>query len=112
MSSSQGYRQQAPKPVATGEYMMGTDEDYDYNVGSDVKSFLKQSGPPPPPPQGRPPSKSPSSRRTPPKPEISGERVNAENPLLDLEQLEELHQEAERMKALGNKHMAALVRRP
>jgi hypothetical protein len=29
--------------------------------------------------------------------------------LLDLEQLEELHHEAERMKALGNKHMAAQV---
>lgn len=30
--------------------------------------------------------------------------------LLDLEQLEELQHEAERMKALGNKHMAAQVR--
>jgi hypothetical protein len=29
--------------------------------------------------------------------------------LLDLAQLEELHAEAERMKALGNKHMAAQV---
>ena len=29
--------------------------------------------------------------------------------LLDLDQLEELHDEAERMKALGNKHMAAQV---
>jgi hypothetical protein len=31
--------------------------------------------------------------------------------LLDLDQLEELHDEAERMKALGNKHMAAQVRK-
>ena len=30
-----------------------------------------------------------------------------QNPLMDLAQLEELHIEAERMKALGNKHMAA-----
>jgi hypothetical protein len=33
-----------------------------------------------------------------------------DDPLLDLAQLEELHHEAERMKALGNKHMAAQVR--
>ena len=35
--------------------------------------------------------------------------VDGEEALLDLAQLEELHQEAERMKALGNKHMAAQV---
>ena len=40
----------------------------------------------------------------------SGEVVDGEDPLLDLDQLEELHDEAERMKALGNKHMAAQVR--
>lgn len=33
--------------------------------------------------------------------------ADGEEALLDLVQLEELHQEAERMKALGNKHMAA-----
>lgn len=33
--------------------------------------------------------------------------TTGEEALLDLVQLEELHQEAERMKALGNKHMAA-----
>ena len=35
--------------------------------------------------------------------------ADGEEALLDLVQLEELHQEAERMKALGNKHMAAQV---
>jgi len=38
------------------------------------------------------------------------EGVDGEEALLDLAQLEELHQEAEKMKALGNKHMAAQVR--
>jgi hypothetical protein len=37
--------------------------------------------------------------------------VDVNEALLDLAQLEELHQEAERMKALGNKHMAAQVGR-
>jgi hypothetical protein len=36
--------------------------------------------------------------------------LDAEEALMDLAQLAELHQEAERMKALGNKHMAAQVR--
>lgn len=39
------------------------------------------------------------------------EKVEGEDPMLDMQQLEELHDEAERMKALGNKHMAAQVRR-
>ena len=38
------------------------------------------------------------------------EKVEGEDPMLDMQQLEELHDEAERMKALGNKHMAAQVR--
>ncbi len=38
------------------------------------------------------------------------EKIDGNDPLLDLDQLEELHDEAERMKALGNKHMAAQVR--
>ena len=41
---------------------------------------------------------------------MGDESVNVDEALLDLAQLEELHQEAERMKALGNKHMAAQVR--
>jgi hypothetical protein len=36
--------------------------------------------------------------------------MDGDEALLDLAQLEELHEEAERMKALGNKHMAAQVR--
>jgi hypothetical protein len=39
----------------------------------------------------------------------AGGAVDGDEALLDLAQLEELHQEAERMKALGNKHMAAQV---
>ena len=35
--------------------------------------------------------------------------MNTEDALLDLAQLEELQKEAEKMKALGNKHMAAQV---
>ena len=37
--------------------------------------------------------------------------LDSEEALMDLAQLEELHSEAERMKALGNKHMATQVRR-
>ena len=37
------------------------------------------------------------------------EKGDGDEALLDLAQLEELHHEAERMKALGNKHMAAQV---
>ena len=35
--------------------------------------------------------------------------MGGEEALLDLARLEELHTEAEKMKALGNKHMAAQV---
>jgi hypothetical protein len=35
--------------------------------------------------------------------------MDGEDALLDLAQLEELQREAEKMKALGNKHMAAQV---
>jgi len=40
-------------------------------------------------------------------PQVAEEKIDGNDPLLDLDQLEELHDEAERMKALGNKHMAA-----
>ena len=77
------------------------DNDYDYYVSK------YSSQPPPPPPPGPPPKKettynlgvSPMER----------ESVDGEEALMDLVQLEELHHEAERMKALGNKHMAAQV---
>lgn len=36
--------------------------------------------------------------------------LDGDEALLDLAQLEELHNEAEKMKALGNKHMATQVR--
>jgi hypothetical protein len=42
-------------------------------------------------------------------PAADEEQVDGDDALLDLVQLEELHHEAERMKALGNKHMAAQV---
>lgn len=71
---------------------------------------------PPRPPAVTPPSKTPqqntsqSSGGSTPSP---GGAQNADSSgdeaLLDLAQLEELHHEAERMKALGNKHMAAQV---
>ena len=80
------------------------DEDYDYTVDSSSLSQpttfqeyqLRGEAPPPPPP---------------PRPPTSDEEVRneSEDALLDLAQLEELHQEAERMKALGNKHMASQV---
>jgi len=91
--SSQSYRRQAPAPVITE----GPDEDYDY--GATVKEEKRTTISP--------------YRRSPPKPEDprqSQKRDVMEDPLLDLEQLEELHEEAERMKALGNKHMASQVR--
>lgn len=40
-------------------------------------------------------------------PAAGEEKLDGEDPMLDIQQLEELHDEAERMKALGNKHMAA-----
>jgi hypothetical protein len=94
------YRDQAPRAVKTA----AMDYDYDYKasatptptsasaMGADQMRAYGKSNPPPPPP---PPS---------------SDTVDGDEALLDLAQLEELHQEAERMKALGNKHMAAQVR--
>jgi hypothetical protein len=67
-------------------------------ISPEEKAFqdYKRRGEPPPPP--------------PPSPPANEGRTESEDALLDLAQLEELHQEAERMKALGNKHMAAQVR--
>lgn len=94
---STSYKTHAPTDIAT------LDHDYDYSVDSPLtpeeKAFQEyqlRGEPPPPPPPPPPPSN-----------EI---RTESEDALLDLAQLEELHQEAERMKALGNKHMAAQVR--
>jgi hypothetical protein len=60
----------------------GIDAEYDYKAGSPA---------------------SPSS------PGATKPTVDGEDALFDLAQLEELHMEAEKMKALGNKHMAAQV---
>ena len=90
---STAYKTHAPTEIAT------LDEDYDYSVATPLspeeKAFqdYKLRGEPPPPPP--PPNEG---------------RTESEDALLDLAQLEELHLEAERMKALGNKHMAAQVR--
>ena len=92
-------RDQAPPDIST----VRLDEDYDYKVSSadrtpsiaaaegfkDMQqSYQKQQ-----------------KTNTLPIDQMSGEEA-----LMDLAQLEELQHEAERMKALGNKHMAAQVR--
>jgi hypothetical protein len=59
-------------------------------------------------PMGTPP-RPPSKNRADPDGSSPEEKVDGSEALLDLAQLEELHHEAERMKALGNKHMAAQV---
>lgn len=97
--SSRGYRQDAPAPLATTT--SGPDDDYDYSTaikGTSYEDEYKRQNSP--------------QRKSPPKPEDprpSSTRNVTDDPLLDLEQLEELHEEAERMKALGNKHMASQV---
>ena len=78
--STSSYRQQAPAPVMSGLSMM--DEDYDYTI---PKSPLQ------------------------PHDESESSPMDGDEALLDLAQLEELHKEAEKMKALGNKHMATQV---
>uniref|UniRef100_A0A7S3KWS2 PDZ domain-containing protein n=1 Tax=Amphora coffeiformis TaxID=265554 RepID=A0A7S3KWS2_9STRA len=101
--STASYREQHPPNLATS-----VDADYDYRAGA---------APPTPTPTS-------ASARGMTEVEAYKERTSAkygggntnggneeaadgEEALLDLVQLEELHQEAERMKALGNKHMAA-----
>jgi hypothetical protein len=61
-------------------------------------------------PMGTPPRPPPSKNRADPDASSPEEKIDGDEALLDLAQLEELHHEAERMKALGNKHMAAQVR--
>jgi hypothetical protein len=93
---STSYKTHTPSDIAT------LDQDYDYSVASPLtpeekafQEYQRRKEPPPPPP---------------PPPPANDVRTESEDALLDLAQLEELHQEAERMKALGNKHMAAQVR--
>lgn len=68
-----------------------------------VMEQLPMGGTPPRPPGGPSGSRSGGAEGSP------EEKVDGDEALLDLAQLEELHHEAERMKALGNKHMAAQV---
>lgn len=119
------------KATAPLESKAQMDKDYDYYISK----YNGQGHPPQPPRNGRyngnlgvtpmepvmeqvpmhaPPR--PPTAITPPDnnkvdPEASSpeEKVDSDEALLDLAQLEELHHEAERMKALGNKHMAAQV---
>jgi hypothetical protein len=100
------FRQQQPSAVRTGAAI---DSDYDYKAAATptpttasaagISQMRAYGSAPPPPPPGNG-GQSINSARS----------VDVDEALLDLAQLEELHQEAERMKALGNKHMAGQVR--
>lgn len=81
------------------------DNDYDYYI---AKYNAPQNK------KGVSPMKPVMEHGTPPRPPgKEGEEPEGDDEaLLDLAQLEELHHEAERMKALGNKHMAAQVSYP
>ena len=88
-----------PSPNGTTSFGMA---DYDHRAQKSPASQHDSHSPPPrPPPSG---SNGKYGENSPSKGGVDGEEA-----LLDLAQLEELHQEAERMKALGNKHMAAQV---
>lgn len=52
----------------------------------------------------------PASVASTPSPGPRPDNIDGDEALMDLAQLEDLHNEAERMKGLGNKHMAAQVR--
>ena len=93
------YRAQAPPDVST----VRLDDDYDYKAAADrtpsvaaAEGFrhMQQNYQTPTRAQQLPPRQ----------PAQTGTEA-----LMDLEQLEELQREAERMKALGNKHMASQV---
>jgi hypothetical protein len=107
------FRQQQPAAVRTGAVI---DHDYDYKAAStptpttasaagysEMRAYQNGTGAVPPPPPPLPPQQSTSNGS------VGAESLDVDEALLDLAQLEELHQEAERMKALGNKHMAAQV---
>jgi hypothetical protein len=110
------YRQQQPEPVRTGAVI---DHDYDYKAAttptpttasaagiSEMRAYQQGGVPPPPPP---PPQSGRSNGSVGTNSLNTAQSMDGDEALLDLAQLEELHQEAERMKALGNKHMAAQV---
>jgi hypothetical protein len=88
--SSTAYREQPPPALSTA-----VDDDYDYGLPPATPTPTSASA------QGwsQVQAYKNQQQRT--------AAADGEEALLDLVQLEELHQEAERMKALGNKHMAA-----
>jgi hypothetical protein len=126
------YRQQAPSSLNASSSreasVMTLDEDYDYspsaspltssgkkynnNNNHDSSMIYKNTSsrfhdesyssqlPPPQSPAGQ---SSGSSGKN------NNNTLDGDEALLDLAQLEELHKEAEKMKALGNKHMATQV---
>ncbi len=116
------YRQQQPVPVRTGAVI---DLDYDYKAAktptptsasaagiSEMHAYQTGAPPPPPPPQQQQQPQSARSNGSVGANSLNSagaQSIDVDEALLDLAQLEELHQEAERMKALGNKHMAAQV---
>lgn len=105
--SSTAYKSQAPPSISTRGKM---DADYDYGaqLSPEEKAFqdYQMMALPPPPP---PPTDGDEELLDAEDEDEDDEEPTGEDALLDLAQLEELHQEAERMKALGNKHMAAQV---
>ena len=86
--------------MSTSKYNGGVDGDYDYHAGSNGAS-------------GTPTREVEQRMARSSLQKGSSEDVQAkkstDEALMDLAQLEELQEEAERMKALGNKHMAAQV---
>jgi hypothetical protein len=121
------YRQQQPAPVRTGAVI---DHDYDYKAAktptpttasaagiSEMRAYQTGAPPPPPPPPQQQQQQQQHLQSARSNGSVSAQSYNSsgaqsmdgDEALLDLAQLEELHQEAERMKALGNKHMAAQV---
>jgi hypothetical protein len=99
MATTSSFRTQAPTPIHTGKDAP-LNRGYDYRVGGPEEQAYRRG-------YNRPQDTlSPQQRDSVEEPH----GVALDDALLDLEQLEQLHQEAERMKALGNKHMAAQVR--
>jgi hypothetical protein len=116
MATTSSFRTQAPAPIHTGK-AGPVDRGYDYRVGGPEEQAYRRG-------YHRPQDTLSAQQRdlvynrpldllsstSQAVPEEDPHEAGLDDALLDLEQLEQLHQEAERMKALGNKHMAAQVR--
>jgi len=120
---SSGFRTLAPPSINTGR-PRPVDAEYDYRVGGPEEIVYRRG-------YNRPQEVlsaqqrdsvynrphdllSPPSPPSAPHPHYGDDQEEQDafehdDALLDAEQLEQLHMEAERMKALGNKHMAAQV---